>query len=220
MLLGAALLAAPCSAWPWPEPPPLADLDDSQLAALREGQILVQNDLMEETGGAALVQAIFWSPPPETWETLGNCEANFKFVDGLKECEILESTATTALTRQVVKKHFLTPRMEYSFETAREPGEWVAIRLVEGDLDIMQGSWRFESLGDGSKLVTHRIRVKPSMPVPRWLVRRTLRKDIGDMVACLRGVEHTLRADHELVYYQYTSVLEGGERPGHLVRES
>ena len=41
----------------------------------------------------------------------------------------------------------------------------------------------------------------------------------GDMVACLRGMEHTLWADHELVYYQYTSFLSGEERPGHLVRE-
>jgi mannose-6-phosphate isomerase-like protein (cupin superfamily) len=41
----------------------------------------------------------------------------------------------------------------------------------------------------------------------------------GDMVACVRGVEHTLWADHELVYLQYSSVLTGGERPGHLIRE-
>lgn len=41
----------------------------------------------------------------------------------------------------------------------------------------------------------------------------------GDLVACVRGVEHTLWADHELVYYQYTSVLTGSERPGHLTRE-
>jgi len=47
----------------------------------------------------------------------------------------------------------------------------------------------------------------------------TLGLEPGDMVACLRGVEHTLRADHELVYFQFSSVLEGGERQGHLVRE-
>lgn len=40
----------------------------------------------------------------------------------------------------------------------------------------------------------------------------------GDMVACARGVEHTLWADHELVYFQFISALEGGERPGHLQR--
>lgn len=40
----------------------------------------------------------------------------------------------------------------------------------------------------------------------------------GDMVACVRGIEHTLRADHELVYFQFSSVLAGGERGGHLTR--
>ena len=40
----------------------------------------------------------------------------------------------------------------------------------------------------------------------------------GDMVACVRGVEHTLWADHDLIYVQFSSVLTGGERPGHLTR--
>jgi mannose-6-phosphate isomerase-like protein (cupin superfamily) len=40
----------------------------------------------------------------------------------------------------------------------------------------------------------------------------------GDMVACLRGIDHTLHADHELVYYQFSSVRRGDERPGHLMR--
>ena len=40
----------------------------------------------------------------------------------------------------------------------------------------------------------------------------------GDMVACLRGVEHTLWADHELVYFQFSSIPQGGERSGHLTR--
>lgn len=40
----------------------------------------------------------------------------------------------------------------------------------------------------------------------------------GDMVACVRGVEHTLSADHELVYFQFASVMVGGEQPGHLRR--
>jgi mannose-6-phosphate isomerase-like protein (cupin superfamily) len=41
----------------------------------------------------------------------------------------------------------------------------------------------------------------------------------GDMIACVRGVAHTLHADHELVYFQYSSVLSGDERGGHLERD-
>ena len=47
---------------------------------------------------------------------------------------------------------------------------------------------------------------------------KTVQLEPGDMVACVRGVEHTLWADHELVYFQFCSVLEGGERRGHLIR--
>ena len=50
-------------------------------------------------------------------------------------------------------------------------------------------------------------------------VMQTVQLEPGDMVACVRGVEHTLWADHELVYFQFSSVLEGGERRGHLIRE-
>lgn len=47
---------------------------------------------------------------------------------------------------------------------------------------------------------------------------RKLQLEPGDLVACVRGVEHTLHADHELVYFQYSSVRKGGEREGHLTR--
>jgi mannose-6-phosphate isomerase-like protein (cupin superfamily) len=49
-------------------------------------------------------------------------------------------------------------------------------------------------------------------------VRRVLDLGPGDLVACVRGVEHTLWADHELVYHQYMGVATGSERPGHLIR--
>jgi mannose-6-phosphate isomerase-like protein (cupin superfamily) len=49
-------------------------------------------------------------------------------------------------------------------------------------------------------------------------VTRELKLEPGDMVACLRGIEHTLWADHELVYFQFSSVPQGGEREGHLTR--
>jgi mannose-6-phosphate isomerase-like protein (cupin superfamily) len=38
----------------------------------------------------------------------------------------------------------------------------------------------------------------------------------GDLVACLRGVAHTLHADHPLVYYQFSSVRRPDAREGHL----
>ena len=60
---------------------------------------------------------------------------------------------------------------------------------------------------------------KVTLRLPTGLTR-TVQLEPGDMVACVRGVEHTLWADHELVYFQFCSVLEGGERRGHLIRSN
>lgn len=38
----------------------------------------------------------------------------------------------------------------------------------------------------------------------------------GDLVACPRGIAHTLQADHPLVYYQFSSVRRPDAREGHL----
>jgi mannose-6-phosphate isomerase-like protein (cupin superfamily) len=40
----------------------------------------------------------------------------------------------------------------------------------------------------------------------------------GDMVATLRGVEHTLHADHTLRYIQFTGQRRPDARGGHLTR--
>lgn len=40
----------------------------------------------------------------------------------------------------------------------------------------------------------------------------------GDLAATLRGVEHTLHADHTLRYFQFTSVRRSDARSGHLTR--
>ncbi len=42
----------------------------------------------------------------------------------------------------------------------------------------------------------------------------------GDLVACVRGVAHTLRADHPLIYYQFSSVKRPGANMGHLPVET
>ncbi len=169
--------------------PPAPEPGGPDLELLRAGEVLVENTNLDETGGSARVQALFEAPVELLWEVLGDCDSNYRFVDGLLECEVLESTATRALTRQSVKKHLLAPRMDYEFATTRQPHAWIVIQLVSGDLQALDASWRFDPMPGGTGLlVTHQVRVQPKMPVPSWLVRRALRKDLGDMVACLRSL--------------------------------
>lgn len=168
-------------------PPSPVSLDALQRERLEQGEVLVENIRQDESGGAVRVLALFATTAEQVWSLLGDCAANFRFVEGLLECEIMEQTRSTAITRQVAKKHWLAPRLAYRFETSREPYDWIRIRLLDGDLRDLDGSWLFEP-GPRGLLVSHEIRVHPKVPAPRWLVRRTLQRDVPDMLACLRYI--------------------------------
>lgn len=171
----------------WPAATSVTMPSGGQLAQLRAGDVLAE-DLQEvEAGGAARVQALFRAPARVIWDAIASCENNFVYIAGLRECEVLQLEATYSRTRQVVKKGWYAPSMEFTFEANRRPYENVVFRLVDGDLKKLRGSWVFTPVDGGDlTLVTHQIELQPAMPSPRWLVRRTLRNDLPEMLACLR----------------------------------
>jgi len=165
--------------------------DEETLKLLMAGEVVVENARTDESGGAVRVQALVHAPWQDVWEFIADCDSVFRYVDGIRDCELLdtryEGQADISRIRQAVKKSWMTPLMEYIIEVRREAPSRVDFHLIEGDLKTMEGGWRFTETGEGL-LVTHEIRVQPSFPVPRWLVRRSMRKDIPDMLACLRGL--------------------------------
>jgi hypothetical protein len=142
-----------------------------------------------ESGGAARVSLLMDTTPERIWDVLLSCERSFEYVDGMRDCEVLEGEVRQQRVRQSVKKHWLLPRLEYVIEFNRTPYTDIGFRRIEGDLDLLEGRWRFEPApGQSGTRVIHEIRVQPSFPVPRWLVRRSLASDLPDMLLCLRAL--------------------------------
>ncbi len=165
------------------------------MARLRNGEILVENIRTGEPGGAARVQALMHSDLQELWGYIASCDSVFKYVKGLRQCELLGvehglNSDTTKL-RQVVKKSWVIPGIDYIIEVRRQPPNRIDFKLIEGNLKALEGGWRFNVLPDEQGIVvTHEVRVQPDFPAPRWLIRRSMRKDVPDMLACLRGLTH------------------------------
>jgi ribosome-associated toxin RatA of RatAB toxin-antitoxin module len=160
---------------------------------LVRGEVLVENVRTDEAGGSVRVQALLHSDLGEIWAYVASCESVFEYVEGLRDCELLKVVegygSDTTILRQVVKKSWIIPKIEYTMEVRRQPPGRIDFKLIEGDLKVMEGGWRFNSLpGQEGTVVTHEIRVQPAFPVPRWLIRRSMGKDIPDMLACLRGL--------------------------------
>ena len=186
-LLCAAWLATLCANAPAASEPPAHWPPPDQLAKLVRGDIELQV-LPHAEAGAARLQAVFHSSAEAVWRVLEDCSANYRFVPGLRDCELLQLEPTRARTRQTVKSHWFAPAQTFIFSTLREPYRWIAIELESGDMQHMRGSWRFDPLPGrpDALLVTHEIELQPRIPAPRWLVRRTLERDLPDMLACLR----------------------------------
>lgn len=177
--LGLALLARPAIAAP----------DEFDLARLQSGEIMLQTIHGNRPGGAARVTALFHTTPDAVWEVIGDCRFEFIYVRGLKVCEVLQPGRERMLMHHRLRNSWYTPTLDFTFEAIRKPGNFGEARLVEGDLRVLEGLWRLVPLADGNGvIVVHEIRIQPKIPAPRWLVRRSLRKDLPDMLACIRGL--------------------------------
>jgi len=177
--LGLALLAWPAVAAP----------DEYDLARLQSGEIMLQTIHGDRPGGAARVTALFHTTADAVWEVIGDCRYEFIYVRGLKVCEVLQPGRERMLMRHRLRNSWYTPTLDFTFEAIRKPGNFGEAHLVDGDLHVLEGLWRLVPLADGDGvIVVHEIRIQSKLPAPRWLVRRSLRKDLPDMLACIRGL--------------------------------
>ena len=192
LMLGCFFCIAVCA----DEPPDLISGEVSSTEAMKllhDGEIFVENVNTSSSGGSVRVQAMIFGDMQVMWDFIASCESNFLYVDGLRSCVILsvrtDSDSDTTTLSQSVKKSWVIPRMDFVINVRRQPLSRIDFELVEGDLAVMNGGWRFLQLkNEEAFILTHEIRVKPSFPVPRWLIRRSMRKDLPDMLACLRGL--------------------------------
>ena len=155
--------------------------------SLADGAIVTQETRSDAAGGSARMQALMHAPARAIWEVIVSCELAFVFVEGLQLCEVLEEAPGRALVHQVVKPGWPLSNYDFVFESRRQPWQRIEFERVEGNLKAMDGVWAFSEQGDAT-LVDYELRVQPGIPVPRFLLRRNLRRSMPDLLACVRAL--------------------------------
>ncbi len=164
-------------------------LNDDDMAGLQRGEILLQIIHTEKSGGAARVTALFHTSAEAVWDIIGYCKYQFIYMQGLELCEMLAGDQFHMTMHHRVRNSWYTPTLDFTFEAHRAPGGNGQARLIEGDLKVLEGQWKLFTLtDDNSVIVVHEIRIQPKIPAPKWLLRRSLRRDLPDMLACIRGL--------------------------------
>lgn len=166
-----------------------ADISEDELQRLQSGEILAQTIHSEKSGGAARVTALFRAQAEDIWNVIGYCKNEFIYVRGLELCEVLVPGLQYIKKHHRVNNNWYTPTIDFVFEARRTSPTHGDFNLVEGNLKVMEGQWDFQPLESGDGLVvSHDIRIRSRFPAPRWLVRRVLKGDLPNMLACIRGM--------------------------------
>jgi len=163
------------------------EVDDADFARLRAGEVLVEEKRLDESVGYVRVQVLIEASAETVWGVISSCAHAHRYLNGLEECEVLVDEPRRAVTHHVVDPGWLTPTMDYRFETRRTPYRRMDFELIEGNLKEMEGYWRLVPV-DSGVVVEHEVRIKPAAPAPMWLIRRKLRNDLPDMMACIRSL--------------------------------
>lgn len=165
------------------------DLDwiDRDAIAAREVQVFVERSdrpLTAEVKLAAEVDA----PATAIWDVLKACEIAPEYVPNVVSCTKVEELdgGRADLFVQTVKPIFFLPTFEHEFRLDYTPYTRIDVNRVSGPIEHMQGTWWLLPQDNGHILLVYELALDPGMPIPRFLVRATLKRDLPKVVAAVR----------------------------------
>jgi hypothetical protein len=165
------------------------NLDWLDRAALAAGEVLVQADHSDRrlTVNVQLATEIDASPTA-VWDVLRACEVAPEYVPNVVSCRKLEEVddGRGELFVQTVKPIFFMPTFEHVFRLDYTPYSRIDVSRVSGPIAHMQGTWWLLPQDSGRILLVYELELDPGMPIPRFMVRATLKRDLPKVLAAVR----------------------------------
>ena len=156
---------------------------------LRAGEVVARSIRDDNSAGAARVLALFQTPAKRLWDVLLSCEQAFRYVKGMTACEVLESDGPKSRVQHIVKRPWPLSPLDIVFEASYDPYSTIDFRLLEGNLDRFEGQWRFSETEHGL-LLDYEVHIKPKVLAPRFLIRHSIRRQLPNLIACLRALSN------------------------------
>lgn len=121
------------------------------------------------------------------WDVLVACDVAPEYVPNVLECrslEVLDDGAAELFVQTVRAALFVT--FEHVFRMDYEPFNRIVISRVSGPIRRLDSAWHLVPREGGSVLLTYRLAVDPGIPIPRWFVRQTLRRDLPKVLEAVK----------------------------------
>lgn len=171
------------------ETEPSPDLGWIDRSALDAGEVVLRNERPDRPLSVLVRLAVKIDAPPETvWNVLTACEVSPDYVPNIVSCRSLEKLddGRAELFVQVVKAVFFLPTFEHVFRLNYEPYWRIGVQRVSGPIERLDGTWWLIPEDDDSTLLLYEQALDPGMPIPRFMVRATLRRDLPRVLEAVR----------------------------------
>jgi ribosome-associated toxin RatA of RatAB toxin-antitoxin module len=166
------------------------DLDWLDREGLAARDVLVQADRSERPLTVNVqVAAEVDASAKAIWDVLRACDVAPEYVPNVMSCRTLEEVdgGRGELFVQTVKPIFFMPTFEHVFRLDYTPYSRIDVSRVSGPIAHMQGTWWLLPQDNGRILLVYELELDPGMPIPRFMVRATLKRDLPKVVAAVRA---------------------------------
>jgi uncharacterized protein YndB with AHSA1/START domain len=162
---------------------------ESRLAA---GEVVVETaSEIDPAAPRGRIRAAILIPasPQAIWSVMTDCHQALAFVPGLKLCRRIEGApdGRWAEIEQEVRYSWLLPEVRYVFRADYDRPHRIDFHRVSGDLKAEEGTWLLTPTADGTgTVVQYEVYLDPGFWIPKFLVTRSLRKDLPAALSGLR----------------------------------
>jgi hypothetical protein len=157
--------------------------------AVANGEILVNADRGDRPLTVLVrIAAEVDAPATAIWKILTACEIAPEYVPNVVSCKKLEELdgGRADLFVQTIKPILFLPTFEHVFRLDYTPYTRIDVHRVSGPIAHMEGSWWLLPQESGSILLVYDVAVDPGLPIPRFLVRATMKRDLPKIVEAVR----------------------------------
>ncbi|MDO9335295.1 MAG: SRPBCC family protein [Caulobacter sp.] len=123
--------------------------------------------------------------PQKVWAVLVDCAQARKVIANLTVCRVTQKGPGWDVREQVSQGNMFVPTIRNLVRADYTPYSRITFRKVGGDLKTMQGEWRLEARGKGTRVI-YENRVAADIKLPAEVVRAGMKTDCGKVLVNLR----------------------------------
>ena len=176
---------------------PVDRLSSIERDSLRNGQAVVTGDK-----GKYVARVLITASPDAVWQVLTDYANLSKFIPNMTSSKILENRGDRKVIEQVDSRQvFIVSIVSRTKLSIQETNlKQIDFRLVDGDLDKMEGYWKMETvsavpLGTPSQvLITYTVNAQPNSSTPSDAFYGIFKEALGDT---LQAIKKEVKSRHK-----------------------